>query len=231
MFLKLSLRCSGRFPPRQASRLLRLHPPSTGKLISLTTCLDTRHLTCPIAILHWADLKGWTHTLTLTSSFTLGESTCNSTCNVLQMTKHFRESNWIWSHGEIMAMTMMMPEEEEQVERKEVKAKREGKEEEEIGEDGPSFTCLTFALPGSQYPQGPRCSIWLLSFYRYRNWSPERWNHVPKTKRGLDVKAKIWNAHSFDYKLSSKWEKVNFREQERFDQEPTVLWSYPQYEE
>lgn len=35
-------------------------------------------------------------------------------------------------------MTMML-EEEEKVERKEVKAKREGKEEEEIGEEGPSF--------------------------------------------------------------------------------------------
>ena len=68
-----------------------------------------------------------------------------------------------------MAMTIMMLEEEEQVERTEVKAKREGKEEEERGEDGPSFTCLTFALPGSQYPQGPRCSLRLLSFYRYRN--------------------------------------------------------------
>lgn len=56
-------------------------------------------------------------------------------------------------------MTIMMLEEEEQMERKEVKAKREGKEEEEIGEDGPSFKCLTFALPGSQYPQGPRCSL------------------------------------------------------------------------
>jgi len=36
-------------------------------------------------------------------------------------------------------MTIMMLEEEEKVERKEVKARREGKEKEEIGEEGPSF--------------------------------------------------------------------------------------------